>query len=609
MMTEIHSATALGSSTSVNIEKHFTHVVECIFPTIDVCTEESLYFRRNTGTFYDFGKQILTFEQGGEATFDTYFNSFSVGKFKRYTNIKRLFLLLKGEGLFHISIRLSRYGAAARVLKENTLQINSSSTIDFDFYDQLTDGMLFAKIRCLSATGNISAMSFATDETPQHTVKIGIVVTHFKREKQVMAAIQRLQTGLLNDSRYHDSIQLLVIDNSNTLETEVRERVHVIQNKNYGGSGGFTRGLLKLIDDATFTHCLFMDDDASCEIESIRRTFTFLQFASNENQCIAGALLWENFPFIQFENGAAYEDGIVRPLKARVDLRDAVQVLLNEEEESVDYGAWWFFAFPIRSTRRFSFPFFVRGDDITFSLQNQFDIVTLNGVCCWGESFTHKISAMERYLTMRSTLQMAILNKPGNTSKKAVLRFFIRQIFHDLKTYNYDRAEVMCEAMQDVLKGKSFWTSNVNMDLKRTTLSSIIKNEKVKVLERGHQLPSGVYGIEEGFIRKFIRRLTLNGHLLPDFALKKNVFRLNRFEENMPKHTFRKKEIVYYDPSTRQGYTVVHSKKRFFSILWSCLTGCVNYARNFHSLTHQFASETILQQELFWRNLYSDLES
>ena len=57
-------------------------------------------------------------------------------------------------------------------------------------------------------------------------------------------------------------------------------------------------------------------------------------------------------------------DGLCRPNKCGLDLRYIHDLLVNEEEEHIDYGGWWFFAFPIKDIKNYAFPYFVRGDDI-----------------------------------------------------------------------------------------------------------------------------------------------------------------------------------------------------------------------------------------------------
>ena len=51
------------------------------------------------------------------------------------------------------------------------------------------------------------------------------------------------------------------------------------------------RGLLSLIDSGVHSHALFMDDDASCEAESIARTYALLQYSRDSKTAVAGSLL------------------------------------------------------------------------------------------------------------------------------------------------------------------------------------------------------------------------------------------------------------------------------------------------------------------------------
>ncbi|MBT1703596.1 glycosyltransferase [Chryseosolibacter indicus] len=606
-----NQATPAISRTSVEndfIEEQSFSLVDFVFPTIDVCTEDALYFRQNDRAQYDYNSKIFWLKEGGVLSFDTYFNSFPIGKFRRYTTIQSLQFQIAGKGAFKLRFRVNRIGYSSRLMSEVVVELteSESETIDLPFYSKLEDGILFVSIECLSQEGVVRELSFTTTDIPNTDVKMGIVVTHFKREQYVIPAIQRLHQ-LLEAPKYQGKIELIVVDNSNTLLPEQCGKAILIPNKNYGGSGGFTRGLLHLIDSQDFTHCLFMDDDASCEIESIRRTYAFLQYTKDPRTSIAGALLLESLQYIQFENGASYSRGIVRPLKTHFDLRDASKVMLNEAEERVDYGAWWFFAFSIKAIKHFSFPFFVRGDDITFSIQNDLHVITLNGVCSWGENFSYKITAMERYLTMRSTLQMAILNHPSENSKKEALAFFKRQVIYDLKTYNYDRAHLMCEAMHDVLKGKKFWLANVNMDEKRKQLQSLISHEKVQKMPDIFNYPSGTSfdPDKEPLTRKLLRVFTLNGHLLPEFLLHKYAFRLNRFDENTPGNTFRKKRILYYDPYTLTGYQAERSVSRYFKVLFRFFSGYSSFSRKYSSLVKEFKNGSEMMSSDFWKKLYS----
>jgi galactofuranosylgalactofuranosylrhamnosyl-N-acetylglucosaminyl-diphospho-decaprenol beta-1,5/1,6-galactofuranosyltransferase len=588
-------------------EEKFHSLVEFVFPSLDVCAEKSLYFKNNREAQYNFLTKTFSFIKYGEVIFDTYFNSLSVGKFRKYSDISTMLFKLQGFGKYRVSFRLNRMGYAAKLLHELEIDVKAGhpTSVDMPFYSSMEDGILFVTLECVSGSGEITGLSFSTKEEPKHDCKLGIVITHFKRERYVVPAIKRVKEGLLQREEYKNNIDLIVVDNSITLTDEQADGAILIPNKNLGGSGGFTRGLLHLMERGDFTHCLFMDDDASCEIESIRRTYSFLQYLKDDTYSIAGSLLMENFQYMQFESGAQYKHGLVRPLKCNINLGDPGTLIYNEMDEKVHYGAWWFFAFPIKEIKHLAFPFFVRGDDITFSLQNKLNIITLNGIGTWGESFTHKIAAMERYLTMRSTLQMALVNSPSRKSKKTALKFFRKQVLHDLKSYNYDRAEVMVEAMTDVLKGKSFWLENIDMGEKRQKLNSMIQFEKNAPHPEVFKLTSAKLETKEGKFRKMVRKFSLNGHLLPKMFLRKDVYKLDRYQENTPVNTFGKVHIVYYDPYNYQGYYTHYTKKRFFKILYRFTYNYFKFKYGFKELKNECSQYKYdFMSVEFWKKIY-----
>ena len=58
-----------------------------VFPKFEMCTERELYFRINQFASIDIANSVVRLEKLGMVHTDTYFNGFSIGKWKRYTNI------------------------------------------------------------------------------------------------------------------------------------------------------------------------------------------------------------------------------------------------------------------------------------------------------------------------------------------------------------------------------------------------------------------------------------------------------------------------------------------------------------------------------------------
>lgn len=371
----------------------------CVYPNLTLCTEIELYFRLDRALI-DFNKSRIFINKMGRVDTNTYFNSISVGKWKRHTEVNDLSLNLTFKGKIKLLWQLDRLHYSSKVLGENYLISDDFNTVNIplEFWNSLEDGILSFSIVALDDS-ELAAFSYSTTSPISQVVKLGIVITHFNRQQFVLPAVERLKSALLQNEEYKDKIALFIVDNSQNLP-EI-DGVTIIPNENLGGAGGFTRGLINLQETEGYTHCLFMDDDASCEVESIKRTLSFLEYSTSSSQCVAGAMLREAEAFRQHENGAKF-DGLCRPNKCGLDLRDIHGLLVNEEEEHIDYGGWWFFAFPIKDIKNYAFPYFVRGDDIGFGLKHKFNTVTLNGISTWQEDFSLKNGPLPYYLDARN---------------------------------------------------------------------------------------------------------------------------------------------------------------------------------------------------------------
>jgi hypothetical protein len=235
-----------------------------------------LYFRCSTNTHYSFKKKQLNFADGGVVVVDTYFNSLSIGKWKKYTCISDLFFSLMGVGKFLLRFGLRRYCHGFRWIYEHEVILSGEEqTVELPFWNDLDDGVLMVEILSLSA-GWLSMASYLTSSEPCTRVTLGIVITTFNRQQYTIAAEKRIREELFIDSEFRENIKLVIVDNGRTLPPGDVPSATVIPNKNLGGAGGFSRGLIHLLESGVFSHCLFMDDDASCEVESIKRTYRLL---------------------------------------------------------------------------------------------------------------------------------------------------------------------------------------------------------------------------------------------------------------------------------------------------------------------------------------------
>lgn len=579
-----------------------------VFPNLKIDADKELYVRSSSDCKEYFSKKKLVFLKiGSSCSFDTYFNSFTVNVWKNKTVVNNVKLQLEGNGRFLVRIKLHKLHAETRTLSETEISLskNNSVSIDVAELSSFVEGMLFFELTSLSDNSEITGGCYYTLTPPVRDVNLGIVVTHFNRKNYVLPAIDRVSSELLEDEYYSDNIKLIVVDNSSNITTAEAKKAIVIPNQNLGGSGGFTRGLLYLQNQGCFSHCLFMDDDASCEIESIRRAYALLQYTNVDMFAVAGAQLRELAPFQIHEKGARFDNGKCMALHHTKDMRDVSSLLLAEFEDiSPNYGAWWFFAFAINDVKKYPFPFFVRGDDMLFSLQNKFNICTLNGIGVWGEDFFVKESPLTRYLGFRAVNVCDALMKK-NFNKKDLIKSFSTWYLTSLFSYNYSSAKAIALSLNDFLHGVGTFVNDMDASGVRAKIATLPPIEKMQLINRSDYVLSG-RDMHESKIRKVFRFLTINGLLIPNFLMKDEiVFQSKHFRANF-RQIFIFKKVFYEHEATRTGYIAKHDKSELISGIINYCKGVVSILKKFDDAKKNYLSnEPDLTTKEFWESVYN----
>jgi hypothetical protein len=194
----------------------------------------------------------------------------------------------------------------------------------------------------------------------------------------------------------------------------------------------------------------------------ISRAVAALRYATDPRLAFAGAMHYLEEAELQYERGGKIAPYGVASIRLDAEVNDLSSLYSNEQSESPQYGPWWFFLFPLRAVKRLPFPFFVRGDDVVFSLQNRFTLETLPGLVAWQPSFDAKIGASVEYLAHRSYLAMPLIVKRPEWTKASLLAGARERFDQELDGLRYPLAEAICQALEDVLTGPSFWTNTAN---------------------------------------------------------------------------------------------------------------------------------------------------
>lgn len=495
-----------------------------IFPEQGICTEGKMFFHGTEAVVYDERGPCITVEDEATVYFDTYFNALSIGKWHENCALNGLWLGISGRGRVEVKVFHAIPDRSWELLATSVANLSKGheSLIDLSHYgSNATRGVIYFEMRALSKGVALTSGRFLTEAAVDPSRRLALSITTFKREAQVENTARRL-AHYFDRAEFAAQMDCLIVDNGDSAQILSHPKIRRIPNANLGGAGGFTRGLLEA-EALGYSHVLFMDDDAAIPMEALHRTYAFLTLAKDPRAAVAGAMINNTDKWRMWENGAVF-DRKCFPRFTGTDLRQRDEVFKMENESAISrsskmYGGWWFFAFPVGQVTHHPFPFFVRGDDVNFSLANDFAITTLNGVVSFADDFIDKESPLTWYLDLRSHMVHHLtLDKMevGRIKLAGIgLSFFKRNIVK----FQYETIEAVFKAWEDVLKGPDFFTANADASAPRAAVKALTKVESWKPAADLDLTPKpGVLERQKALRRRFYP-LSLNGHFLPFFGI------------------------------------------------------------------------------------------
>ena len=548
-----------------------------VFPQKDICGEYELYYHKRQGTLREEeGNLVLAPET--ELSFFTYFNGFSIDKWKRYTNVREVDAVVECQGACEISLWRATQEESAlskECLKKEVVE-GGECRIRFSCEEQ--SGILYLEVRAKNEM-TFSRARFESVEDVVNPVTIAIGICTYRREEFVIKTLEALRRYLIEneESPLFDHLYVYVSDNGNTLPaSELSDQhIHVMANKNAGGAGGFGRCMLEAEKDADkygLTHILFMDDDIVLEPEAILRTYAILAMVrtSYADAMLGGGLLRMDIPYIQHANGEMWRGGHIGFTKRGYDLRKEEYVFKNEEELPMEYNGWWFCCIPLgKYFRGYPLPIFIHGDDIEYGLRFDGRIMTLNGIGVWHDAFDNRKASSMEYYDMRNTLIACAIHHP-EFSKLHMVKIVCRHLAGQMLHYREEDQRLTMKGVEDYCKGTAF--------LKKTDPVALHQ----QIMQMGYQMkdmskeleelraedyyvkpePEKLYE-ERGFSRKHL--LSVNGWLLPG---RKEILPIPMGMH--PRYLHRYKKALLYDPDTKKGFFVERKRKNLFITVARC---------------------------------------
>lgn len=528
----------------------------------------------------------IRMSEGSVLGLDTYFNSFSCGKWSDYTEVTSVSFRVRGRGRIRVSLyyaclrgeQIRRIRVFDGILEIGTQEGDATAPVGLAGY---RTGSLYAVIRALEPSV-LAGGGWETDVRRENPVRLAAVICTYRKEAYVrrnLAVVRELLRdgeGALQDGTLS---AVCIVDNGRTLADPGIPGLSLIPNRNTGGSGGFERGMREM-GDGGYTHLLLMDDDIVIEPEAIRRTRAFLSCEKPEYRMrlLGGAMLRMDQPYIQHEAGGVWNHGRIHSLHQGYDLRSLKFVLRNEQREDgrarADYAAWWYCCIPAAYVRKHGYPmpFFYHCDDIEYSLRGRSEPLFLNGIAVWHEPFENKRSSAAEYYDVRNMLFTNRRHCPEYGRKEEIFGVLYK-VYANLIRYRYRDAGLVLRAVRDFRRGET-WLSEVGAEALHEEIIRMGYRMRPIVQARDRRKLTGkdLYRRPRG-LRKCRNLLTLNGYLLPAKRGGRRRIRIG----DAPDRYYRVKEAVLYDPDTGKGFVVRRSRLKAVRYLLQTAAVLIRY--------------------------------
>ncbi|MDR1074665.1 MAG: hypothetical protein LBL45_13545 [Treponema sp.] len=435
-------------------------------------TLDQLYVRAH-GADITLQNKKMSVNARGKVAFTTYYNSFALKKWKKYTVVGQISLALTAKGCFEATLvgfqvcRSLKGGFVEKILAKQTFSLREPGECEIVYPDCDCDLLAFT-IKALEDSELYDGAYRSVVDENLPDINLALAICTYKRERYINTNIALLNETIFSNSRsiLNGHVRVYIADNGRTLKKDEieSETIKLFSNINSGGSGGFSRCMIEALADKdtyNLTHIVLMDDDIFFTHNALARTYMFLRLLKKEHAdiVISGAMLLMDKPHIQHASGEIIKPSGVVQHKRGYDLTEIRSIVLNEIEMPVNYCGWWYCCFQLNDalSGNLALPLFFQYDDTEWGLRNKrLEKVVVSGVCVHHESFDARRTGWRDYYSMRNRLIVATLHRESAFRGCGRLYFqamiFIK-IFYRIAFFRFNDAELMMMAVEDYCRG------------------------------------------------------------------------------------------------------------------------------------------------------------
>jgi galactofuranosylgalactofuranosylrhamnosyl-N-acetylglucosaminyl-diphospho-decaprenol beta-1,5/1,6-galactofuranosyltransferase len=401
---------------------------------------------------------------GDTLSTDTYFNALFEHVWLRLCAVRwwRLHVSTTGSGV----LKVTRHGPESGVrsiVASRVVADRCDTAIDIDVAPgQRGATRLSFEIEAGNGEMTLHEASWRADIDAVSRVALVAGFCCFNNEDLVLANVSSL---LADDALWEVVSRLVLVDQSGKgalaaaipLLPRSGGRVAVVEQGNFGGSGGFARVMSEALAQPGATHVLMMDDDVALEPECLRRTAMMFAMTLAEI-AVGGQMLDLASPTVIHEAGARV---LTRKLQVRALCRGSdattestLDSLMQDPE--VDYNAWFYFSAPLESVTKVGLPvpFFINFDDVEYGIRLRragVQLISPPGIAIWHRTGADKETRWRAYYYQRNVL---IINAQyGLCSRHRVARIFLKRWLSAITRRDVVRPGLACQAVRDYLAG------------------------------------------------------------------------------------------------------------------------------------------------------------
>nr|WP_241744482.1 glycosyltransferase [Cellulosimicrobium arenosum] len=409
---------------------------------------------------------------GASQGFATYFSAFPASYWVRWAGVTAVRLELSGTGRGTVRLVRTDPGGAARTEVMASGLDGGGVSLDIDVAGMSDGGWLWFEVDAGDTDVVVTGARWLVDVAPRRTGDVCLSITTMDKPEYCVATLRRIAAS----ESLADAVgAVFVIDQGSRRVVdhpgyaEVAEtlgtRLRIVEQRNLGGSGGFSRGMLEALDRPETDAVLILDDDVEVEPEALLRAIRFHR-AARVPVVVGGHMLDLNRPTVlnsfsevvhqrTFNWGPPEADQQWHDLETG-PLRDTPW--LHARGES-DFNGWWMCLIPTAVLRDvgLSLPLFLKWDDAEFGLRAGpagHATVSLPGAALWHVAWTDKDDTVEwqAYLHQRNRVATALLH--ARRPRAGLLLPLL--LANDLKLLlgmRYYAVDLHVRALRDLLAG------------------------------------------------------------------------------------------------------------------------------------------------------------